>query len=272
MSAATLASFPTSKQSVRVRRFLLAAGAYAVCLPLLVLANALGLIGAVAASQIAAAMVTVNVCFYLAFLTGYNERFTDPSLTWLQVLAALGVLMFAVYHFDKERSLALMLSMVVLAFGTFRFTTREFLTAAGVALAAYAGVINVLMWLKPGEVNVWLEAYHWIQLAIVLPCFAFVCGRVSEMRQRVRRTNDELSSALSMIQRLATHDSLTGMPNRALFNESLGHAIAKSDRYDRPLAIFFLDLDRFKNINDTLGHAVGDRVPAASAPPCAAAT
>jgi diguanylate cyclase (GGDEF)-like protein len=109
-------------------------------------------------------------------------------------------------------------------------------------------------------VNVWLEAFHWITLAIILPCFAFVCGRVSEMRQRVRRTNDELSSALSMIQRLATHDSLTGMPNRVFFNESLGHAIAKSDRYDRPLAIFFLDLDRFKNINDTLGHGVGDRV------------
>jgi len=76
----------------------------------------------------------------------------------------------------------------------------------------------------------------------------------------VRRTNDELSSALAMIQRMATHDTLTGLPNRALFNESLGHAIAQAERHQRSIAIFFLDMDRFKNINDTLGHGVGDRV------------
>jgi diguanylate cyclase (GGDEF)-like protein len=69
-----------------------------------------------------------------------------------------------------------------------------------------------------------------------------------------------LSHALEMIQKMATHDTLTGLPNRALFNETLGHAIARAARHERPAALFFLDLDRFKNINDTLGHGVGDRV------------
>lgn len=243
-----------------MRRFLLAAGAYAVCVPLLAIAQLLGMVGLRTVVEIVAAMLLANAAIFLLLRSGLNERFDDPSLTWAQVLAAIAVQMYAVYHFDGERGLALMMCLVVLAFGAFRFTTREFFTAAGVVLAAYAAVINLLMWLKPEAINVWREAFHWITLAFVLPCFALVGGRISELRQRLRRINGELTSALSTIQKMATHDALTALPNRALFNETLNHAIAQSDRHGRPLAIFFLDMDRFKNINDTLGHGVGDSV------------
>ncbi|MGB5080931.1 MAG: EAL domain-containing protein [Burkholderiales bacterium] len=62
------------------------------------------------------------------------------------------------------------------------------------------------------------------------------------------------------IRRLANYDELTGLANRNMFSQRLGHAIAQARRDDKPLAILFLDLDRFKNINDTLGHAAGDSV------------
>jgi diguanylate cyclase (GGDEF)-like protein len=260
MPPAAASTLHSSKHDVRVRRFLLAAGAYGACLPLLAIANALGLIPLRSVVAIGSLMILTNIALYSLFRTGLNERFKDPSLTWLQVLSGTAVLMYAVFQFDQERGLALMMCLVVLTFGTFRFTTREFFTAAGVVLAAYAGVINLLMWLKPEGLNVWVEAFRWLTLAFVLPCFALVGGRISDLRQRVRKTNDELSSALAMIQRLATHDTLTALPNRALFNETLAHAIAQAERHQRGLAIFFLDMDRFKNINDTLGHGVGDRV------------
>ena len=249
-----------AKQSVRVRRFLLAAAAYAACIPLLALANALGLIPLAATIIASVAIVAVNAALYLVFRSGFNERFADPSLTWLQTIAALVINLYIVYYCDHERGLALMMCLVVLSFGTFRFTPREFMTAAGLVLAGYAAVINLLMWNKPDTINVPLEAFQWVALAFVLPCFAAVGGRLSEMRHRLRRTNAELTSALEMIQKMATHDTLTGLPNRALFNETLNHAIAQSQRHGRPLAICFLDLDRFKNINDTLGHSIGDRV------------
>ena len=249
-----------TKQTVRLRRFLLAIAAYGVSIVLLGIAHALGLIATGPTVVAAILMFAVNFAFFVAFRTNINERFEDPSLTWLQVLTGAAVLMYVVYHFDRERGLALMMSLLVLSFGAFRFNTREFLTAAGSILAGYALVINLLMWRKPDEVNVWLEAFQWITLAFVLPCFALIGGRLSDMRSRLRKTNDELSSALETIQKMATHDTLTALPNRTLFNETLNHAIAQATRHSRSLALFFLDLDRFKFVNDTLGHALGDRV------------
>lgn len=62
------------------------------------------------------------------------------------------------------------------------------------------------------------------------------------------------------VQYLATHDSLTGLPNRFMFNEMLSSTIAAAKRYQRRFAVLFIDLDRFKNINDTLGHDAGDEL------------
>jgi diguanylate cyclase (GGDEF)-like protein/PAS domain S-box-containing protein len=59
---------------------------------------------------------------------------------------------------------------------------------------------------------------------------------------------------------LTQHDSLTDLPNRTLFSDRLTEAIAMAQRYRRNLAVLYLDVDRFKNINDSLGHDVGDRL------------
>jgi len=56
----------------------------------------------------------------------------------------------------------------------------------------------------------------------------------------------------------ADHDPLTGLPNRVLFNDRLGQAIARANRYGLLLAIIFLDMDGFKRVNDGFGHSVGD--------------
>ena len=62
------------------------------------------------------------------------------------------------------------------------------------------------------------------------------------------------------IQRVAHHDSLTGLPNRLLFNDRLSQAISLAKRDSRQFALLYLDLDRFKQVNDSLGHTAGDEL------------
>ena len=69
-----------------------------------------------------------------------------------------------------------------------------------------------------------------------------------------------LRRALARSTHLATHDTLTGLPNRALFRDRLEQSVAWSRREGAALAVLYLDLDRFKEVNDTLGHAAGDRL------------
>ncbi|MCP4595489.1 EAL domain-containing protein [Neptuniibacter sp.] len=69
-----------------------------------------------------------------------------------------------------------------------------------------------------------------------------------------------LKESQRKVEFLATHDPLTGLPNRNLFQDRLDSALARSKRDESSLAVLFIDLDNFKSINDTLGHDVGDRL------------
>jgi diguanylate cyclase (GGDEF)-like protein/PAS domain S-box-containing protein len=70
----------------------------------------------------------------------------------------------------------------------------------------------------------------------------------------------ESKRSQSQLHELVNHDPLTGLPNRRLLNELLGHAIKRAERENHQIGLLFIDLDRFKAINDSLGHQVGDKL------------
>lgn len=71
---------------------------------------------------------------------------------------------------------------------------------------------------------------------------------------------EELRVSEEKLKHLANYDSLTNLPNRNLFNDRLSMAMALAKRYHTQFAIFFIDIDHFKKINDTFGHAEGDKL------------
>ncbi|MHB1074401.1 putative bifunctional diguanylate cyclase/phosphodiesterase [Thiobacillus sp.] len=75
-----------------------------------------------------------------------------------------------------------------------------------------------------------------------------------------RKLAEQVQAAKTELDHLAHHDVLTGLPNRILLHDRLAQAIALARRSGKPLAVLFMDLDRFKHINDSLGHGVGDQL------------
>ena len=81
-----------------------------------------------------------------------------------------------------------------------------------------------------------------------------------KMQDQIKRQLAELQASQAQLEHLAGHDVLTGLPNRRLFQDRLDHALARAQRTGEGFALLFIDVDKFKSINDRWGHEAGDAV------------
>jgi diguanylate cyclase (GGDEF)-like protein len=123
-------------------------------------------------------------------------------------------------------------------------------------------------------INVWMgatigapEGAGSLTPALIAMSVVFLVGALGQqlmafedMTYELRQTNRRLETAQNELRQLVITDALTGTRNRRFFDEVIGRELQRHKRYRTPLSIVFIDVDRFKAVNDTLGHEAGDRV------------
>jgi hypothetical protein len=221
------------EQAVRIRRFFMAAGTYAVAFILGFIQSSLGIMEARPLYFLLLIVAAFLITYYLLFRTGVNLRFRDPSLTAPQMYTATLVLMYCMYFAGQGRSVYLIIYLIVFLFGVFRFDTRQFLKITFFSLLTYGLVIYLLVTFKPVTLILKVELLQWLALAVLLPCFSFIGGYISSLRNNLRKSHTELKGALTKIQEMAIRDDLTGLFNRRhlmnLLNEDLSRTISRAD-------------------------------------------
>jgi diguanylate cyclase (GGDEF)-like protein len=228
-----------------------------------------------------------------------SPRLADVLTGLAQFLIVCGVLFFVLsvdnfrqrsrvrkFHFLGMLPLFIWFTLAPAALGAWSALVPGHLVIAGVLAAAGAGYLALLRRTKllgagvigttlalAAVAHVWLSlslagllSASALQLLSVLALLYLIAGFgmhlmvFEDMTYELRGTNRRLEAAQSELRQLVITDSLTGCYNRRFFHEIVGHEVQRHRRYGSPLSVLFVDVDRFKAVNDSLGHEAGDRL------------
>ena len=210
------------------------------------------------------------VTMFLAIRLGWSARLEDPSLTVPQLLFAVGCTAGAYRIAGAGHGTALLMVAVVLMFGMFGLKRRQAWLIGAYSVAAFGLVMHSGAKADPDVYDPRVQAAYFASLVLFVCGLMAVSGRVTAMRQRMRSQKTELAQAFERINLLATHDELTGLPNRRAMTAMLEAERQRSLRAGHQWSVAVLDVDHFKRVNDVHGHASGDEALRAVARVCAA--
>ncbi len=249
-----------AKQALRIRRFFMAVVASVFYASLMYISYLAGYTEWKAIIGLLIIIPIMTIFLYIVFRTGLNLKMADPSLTAIQMSSAILTGMFVMFFANEARGTLLLSYIIIFLFGIFRLNTRSFIYISIFTLFTYGIDIALLKIFRPQGVNFHIEYLQWVVLALVLAAFSVIGGYISSLRHNLSISKAEQAKSIEIIRQMAIRDELTGLYNRRHVLELLDHEKNRTSRGGGIFCLAILDIDHFKNVNDTHGHLVGDEV------------
>jgi diguanylate cyclase (GGDEF)-like protein len=213
----------------------------------------------------------VGILSALVFVVSADAYRTTPRLRRGYAVVLLPVLIwFALAPLGMDRSTVRAPGHLMIA-GGFSAAGFAYLALVRQTRLLGAAVVGTMMlafalantwWALDGHTSIGLsDRSTFLNLALYLAmALGMQLMTFEDMTYELRLTNRRLETAQGELQDLVTRDALTGCRNRRYFDDVINREIQRHRRYEIPLSLLFIDVNRFKAINDTLGHEEGDRV------------
>ncbi|GAB3540128.1 GGDEF domain-containing protein [Noviherbaspirillum agri] len=215
-----------------------------------------GFIGGTTFLGVAGIVLCAVGLFYAAFKLGINDRFDEPSLMLPQLVTVL-MIMLPVAYVEPATQIALVpFVLIAFSFGIFRLSTPSLILLSLGCLAAYLGIITMRWHVEGSEYRWRADLVQWVVLALTLPGMIIVGKQIQNLRQLLKATRYQLEH----YEEKSVRDELTGLYNRRQIQSELEQAKLHADTCSVPFSICLIDIDRFKEINDTYGHLAGDTI------------
>lgn len=201
------------------------------------------------------------VAFYPLVRSGKTASMGDPALVLPQMVMAFITWSVGYLTLPDARGPILQVMCLVQVFGLLSLTPREVSVAGASAVMSLAGAWALgSVFLGAAAFDPMLEAVNVGMAGFILTLITVISHSYSRVRRQVRSQKQTLTDAVARVEHVVSHDTLTGLFNRHHMVQALERELSRADRSGQGFAVVIVDLDHFKQINDTYGHHVGDEV------------